>query len=63
MKAYAIEASVVIAGGIRSSADVFKAIALGADAVYIGNCSFDSYGLHSLPTLLHRQMPMGYRDK
>jgi glutamate synthase domain-containing protein 2 len=33
------QASVVIAGGIRNSGDVAKAIALGADAVYIGTAA------------------------
>ena len=38
------QASVVIAGGIRSAADVFKAIALGADAVYIGTAALVAIG-------------------
>src|SRR3989304_3238550 len=29
-------ASLIVAGGVRNSADIVKAIALGADAVYIG---------------------------
>jgi len=33
------EVSIVAAGGIRSSADAVKAIALGADAVYIGTAA------------------------
>jgi glutamate synthase domain-containing protein 2 len=37
-------ASVVAAGGIRSSADVIKAIALGADAVYIATAALVSIG-------------------
>ena len=40
------EASLVIAGGIRSSADVVKAIALGADAVYIGTAALVAMGCH-----------------
>ncbi len=40
------QASVVIAGGIRSSGDVAKAIALGADAVYIGTSSLIALGCH-----------------
>ena len=38
------QASVVIAGGIRCSADVVKAITLGADAVYIGTAALISVG-------------------
>ncbi|MBC7228828.1 MAG: alpha-hydroxy-acid oxidizing protein [Actinobacteria bacterium] len=39
-------ASVVVAGGIRSSSDVIKAIALGADAVYIGTAALVAMGCH-----------------
>ncbi len=39
-------ASVVVAGGIRNSADVIKAIALGADAVYIGTAALVALGCH-----------------
>jgi glutamate synthase domain-containing protein 2 len=38
------KASVIAAGGIRSSADVIKAIALGADAVYIGTAALVAVG-------------------
>jgi glutamate synthase domain-containing protein 2 len=38
------KASIVAAGGIRSSGDVFKAIALGADAVYIATAALVSMG-------------------
>lgn len=38
------KASIVAAGGIRSSADVAKAIALGADAVYIGTAALVAIG-------------------
>ena len=38
------DASLVAAGGIRSSADVIKAIALGADAVYIATAALISMG-------------------
>ena len=40
------QASLVVAGGIRSSGDVAKAIALGADAVYIGTAALISLGCH-----------------
>ena len=39
-------ASLVVAGGIRCSADVVKAIALGADAVYIGTAALVALGCH-----------------
>jgi glutamate synthase domain-containing protein 2 len=38
------QASVVVAGGIRNSGDVAKAIALGADAVYIGTAALIALG-------------------
>ena len=37
-------ASIIAAGGIKSSADVLKAIALGADAVYIATAALVSLG-------------------
>ncbi|MDP7524895.1 MAG: glutamate synthase-related protein [Dehalococcoidales bacterium] len=37
-------ASIVVAGGIRSSGDVAKAVALGADAVYIGTAALVALG-------------------
>ena len=40
------QASLIAAGGIRSSADVVKAIALGADAVYIGSAALVAMGCH-----------------
>ncbi|MFH0942543.1 MAG: glutamate synthase-related protein [Chloroflexota bacterium] len=39
-------ASLVIAGGIRGSGDVIKAITLGADAVYIGTAALIALGCH-----------------
>lgn len=39
-------ASLVASGGIRSSADVIKAIILGADAVYIGTAALIALGCH-----------------
>ncbi|MFH1798481.1 MAG: glutamate synthase-related protein [Candidatus Omnitrophota bacterium] len=38
------QASILAAGGIRSSADIIKAIALGADAVYIGTAALVAIG-------------------
>jgi glutamate synthase domain-containing protein 2 len=38
------QASIVVAGGTRCSADVVKAIALGADAVYIGTAALIAVG-------------------
>ncbi len=38
------QVSLVVAGGFRTSADVAKAIALGADAVYIGTAALISIG-------------------
>ncbi len=38
------QASLIAAGGIRSSSDAIKAIALGADAVYIGTASLVAMG-------------------
>jgi len=38
------QASVVAAGGIRSSSDIIKAIALGADAVYIATAALVAMG-------------------
>jgi glutamate synthase domain-containing protein 2 len=38
------KASIVAAGGIRSSGDIVKAIALGADAVYIGTAALVAVG-------------------
>ncbi len=38
------QASIIAAGGFRSSADIVKAIALGADAVYIGTAALIAMG-------------------
>jgi glutamate synthase domain-containing protein 2 len=40
------QVSLVCAGGIRNSADVIKAVALGADAVYIGQAALIAMGCH-----------------
>jgi len=44
------EVSLVVAGSIRSSADVVKAIALGADAVYIASAALIALGCHMCQT-------------
>lgn len=38
--------SLVVGGGIRSSADIVKALALGADCVYIGTAALIALGCH-----------------
>ncbi len=40
------QASIVASGGLRNSADIAKAIALGADAVYIGTAALIALGCH-----------------
>ncbi len=40
------KASIIAAGSIRSSSDIIKAVALGADAVYIGTAALVSMGCH-----------------
>ena len=40
------QASIIAAGGFRSSSDIIKAIALGADAVYIGTSALIALGCH-----------------
>ena len=40
------EVSLIVGGSIRSSADVVKAIALGADACYIGTAALLALGCH-----------------
>ncbi len=40
------QASILVAGGFRNSADIVKAIALGADAVYIGTAALVAMGCH-----------------
>lgn len=40
------QVSIIAAGGFRCSADVVKAIALGADAVYIGTAALIAVGCH-----------------
>ncbi|MGL4985918.1 MAG: glutamate synthase-related protein [Treponemataceae bacterium] len=38
--------SLIVGGGIRSSTDVFKSIALGADACYVGTAALIAMGCH-----------------
>ena len=40
------EVSIIVGGSIRSSADIVKAIALGADAVYIATSALVALGCH-----------------
>jgi glutamate synthase domain-containing protein 2 len=40
------QASIIAGGGIRCSSDVVKAIALGADSVYIGSAALIAMGCH-----------------
>ncbi len=40
------QVSLVCSGGIRNSADIIKAIALGTDAVYIGQAALIAIGCH-----------------
>ena len=48
-------------GSIRSSADVVKAIALGADAVYIATGALLALGCHLCRTCQTRQVQLGHR--
>ncbi len=40
------KASIIVAGSVRSSSDIIKAIALGADAVYIATAALVAMGCH-----------------
>jgi len=40
------QASILVAGGFRDSSDIIKAVALGADAVYIGTPALIAMGCH-----------------
>ncbi len=40
------QASIIAAGGIRGSADIIKAIALGADAIYVATAPLIAMGCH-----------------
>ncbi len=52
-------ASIIVAGSVRSSSDIIKAIALGADAVYIGTAAFIALWVPFVPEMLYRQMQLG----
>ncbi len=52
-------ASIVIAGGFRNSADIMKAIALGADAVAIGSAVLVSCGCHGCQRCHSGKCPWG----
>jgi glutamate synthase domain-containing protein 2 len=53
------KASIIAAGGIRSSADVMKAIALGADAVAIGTACLLACGCHVCQRCSSGKCPWG----
>ena len=53
------KASIVIAGGFRNSADVMKAVALGADAVAIGSAALISCGCHGCQRCSSGKCPWG----
>ena len=53
--------SLVAAGSIRSSADVVRAIALGADAVYCASAPLVALGCHQCQDCLERQVQLGHR--
>jgi len=52
-------ASIIAAGGIKNSADVVKAIALGADAVYIGTAALVAIGCTVCQTCYTGKCPWG----
>jgi glutamate synthase domain-containing protein 2 len=52
-------ASIVASGGFRNSGDVIKAIALGADAVYIGTSALISLGCHVCQSCYTGRCPWG----
>ena len=56
------EVSVVVAGSIRSSSDVVKAIALGADACYIGTAALLALGCHLCRSCIIKGLDMGGDD-
>lgn len=53
------EISIIASGGIRDAADVTKAIALGADAIYIGTAALIAMGCRVCGTCYRGQCPWG----
>jgi len=53
------EISLIASGGIRESADLVKAIALGADAVYIGTAALVAMGCRVCGTCYRGRCPWG----
>ena len=53
--------SLIAGGSIRSSADVVKAIALGADACYIGTAALLALGCHLCRIVPHGTVQLGHR--
>ncbi len=53
------QASLIIAGGFRNSADIMKAIALGADAVAIGSAALIACGCHGCQRCHSGKCPWG----
>lgn len=53
------EVSIIASGGLRESADVVKAIALGADAVYIGTAALVAMGCRVCGTCYRGLCPWG----
>ena len=49
--------SLIAGGGLRTSADFAKCLALGANAVYIGSPFSDSYKLSAIQNLPHWKLP------
>ena len=54
--------SLVVGGSIRSSADVVKAVALGADACYIGTAALLALGCHLCRSCQTGKCKLGHRD-
>ncbi|PIU63885.1 MAG: FMN-binding glutamate synthase family protein, partial [Armatimonadetes bacterium CG07_land_8_20_14_0_80_40_9] len=53
------QASILAAGGFRNSSDIIKAIALGADAVYIGTAALVAMGCHVCQKCYTGKCPWG----